>query len=333
MIIDIWGGGALGLLFYSKISAHLADNQLNLWCRTQEQVDTIHSEGIVFREHDTAEPQIMFPNESSGCNVYAVHSQSTSTLLLADLIIVTIKQTHLTASFIQQLQTRVKQGTAIICLQNGVRADNPWPESWQVYAAITTEGAKKSAGNHITHAGYGQTVIGRMDSLYRSDDATSHMAICTQNEHAHLSFLINLFQKAGFQSSLSKDIGKEVYRKLIINAVINPLTAIWRVPNGELLASHTRVELMRQLFMEAVEVYRRNHIPYSEHWWDDILNVCRATASNTSSMLADVQHNRRTEIAWINGTIIEMARRTDYRAEAHEWMYRFIEPLTLEEAP
>ncbi|MEW4370607.1 ketopantoate reductase family protein [Paenibacillus kandeliae] len=333
MIIDIWGGGALGLLFYSKMSPYLADDQLNLWCRRREQVNRIVSEGILFCDHDEAEPQKIVPHTASGTAIYCTEEQHPASLPPADIVIVTIKQTHLTDSFIQQLHDRVKDGTTIICMQNGVRADNPWPTSWQVYAAITTEGAKKSSDNQVTHAGHGQTVIGQMNSLYSSKDATSNMTICTQHEHDHLSFLINLFQKAGFQSSLSKDIGKEVYRKLIINAVINPLTALWRVPNGELLASDKRMNLMRRLFMEAVEVYERNHIPWCPQWWDDVLSICRATSANTSSMLADVQHNRRTEIAWINGTITELARRTGYRAETHEWICQFIEPLTVEEAP
>lgn len=94
----------------------------------------------------------------------------------------------------------------------------------------------------------------------------------------------------------------------MINAVINPLTAIWRVPNGGLLASPERVQIMKELYTEAVQTYDACGINYEKHVWEAILEVCRATSGNISSMLADVLASRETEIRWINGSIVNMGQ-------------------------
>ncbi len=118
-----------------------------------------------------------------------------------------------------------------------------------------------------------------------------------------------------------------IYRKLLINAVINPLTAIWRIPNGELLASEGRLQLMRELFREATMVYDACGVTYDEDAWDNILEVCRITAGNISSMLADVLASRTTEIRWINGSLVEMAERTGTSVPLHRWICQLVEGI------
>jgi 2-dehydropantoate 2-reductase len=122
-----------------------------------------------------------------------------------------------------------------------------------------------------------------------------------------------------------------IYRKLLINAVINPLTAIWRIPNGGLLASGERMKLMRELYDEAVAVYDACGIVHENGTWDSIIGVCRATSGNTSSMLADVLAARATEIRWINGSIVEMAERSGLAVPLHRWMCRMVEGMIAEE--
>ncbi|MFD1904841.1 ketopantoate reductase C-terminal domain-containing protein [Paenibacillus rhizoplanae] len=104
-----------------------------------------------------------------------------------------------------------------------------------------------------------------------------------------------------------------IYRKLLINAVINPLTAIWRVQNGELLASPERVHIMKELYTEAIGIFEACGITLEQGAWEAILEVCRATSGNTSSMLADVLAARETEIRWINGSIVNMGLQQDVR--------------------
>lgn len=97
-------------------------------------------------------------------------------------------------------------------------------------------------------------------------------------------------------------------RKLLINAVINPLTAILRVPNGAVVKSPDRLELARTLFRETHEVLGAYGLEgEAADLWNAIVRVSEATAGNRSSMLQDVEAGRETEVDAINGMIVRMA--------------------------
>jgi len=333
MIIDIFGAGSLGLLFYSKMAQTQEDILLNLWTRTEAQASLIRQEGIHYYPSADAVADLSSLSIPASGNVYPVsHIYHTGDWRPADVILVTVKQTHMTPELIEQLAERVSERTCIIYLQNGIRTDYTGDNKWQVYAGITTEGAKKSAPNKVIHSGYGETIIGQLTQPHGTVDRGDESEVAANGHSDAIILLLNLWTKAGLSASLSNNIEMAIYRKLIINAVINPLTALWRIPNGELLASAERIAVMRQLYEEAIHVYDKADIEWSESLWNDILQVCRSTASNTSSMLADVQQGRRTEIRWINGSIAEIARRHQTIAPGHEWVCHLIEAMTIKEA-
>ncbi|WP_322924537.1 2-dehydropantoate 2-reductase [Paenibacillus campi] len=349
MHIDIVGGGSLGLLFFSKLAltrhantihnttaAHSLVDQLWLWTRTSEQAKRIQEEGVLFQAGSDQPLQRFMPSSLASCSVAAVQTNTEQAAAAietdkADIILLTVKQQHVTAELIHWLSKRMHKGTVLITMQNGLRTDSIWPPTWNVYVAITTEGAKKLSPVGVMHSGHGQTAIGNAALLYHSSTLLSETLAVQEYEQRTIASLLRSLMEAGFKVALSNNIRIDVYRKLTINAVINPLTALWRISNGELLASEARIAVMRQLFDEAIAVYTWHHIEWSEAWWHDILQVCQATAANTSSMLADVLHSKRTEIRWINGAIIELARRVPMQAFAHEWMCTLIESLTVEE--
>jgi 2-dehydropantoate 2-reductase len=117
-----------------------------------------------------------------------------------------------------------------------------------------------------------------------------------------------LLKQAGFSVSLSKQVGEAMLRKLLVNAVINPLTAILRVKNGELTQSPERLHLMRALFLETYEILSRYGLGDESALWNNVLQVCEATKDNKSSMLQDVSLHKETEIESINGEICRLAR-------------------------
>ena len=124
--------------------------------------------------------------------------------------------------------------------------------------------------------------------------------------HPRFGALESALTGAGFNVETVADADAMVWGKLVINAAINPLTALLRVPNGELLSRPAAHKMMGLLAQEAVAVATAQgiHLPFD----DAILaveDVARKTASNHSSMFQDIRRGAPTEIDSICGAITE----------------------------
>ena len=93
-------------------------------------------------------------------------------------------------------------------------------------------------------------------------------------------------------------------KKLVVNAVINPLTAILRVKNGELITNPHYYLLVQLLFKE---IEQSLQLQNSKGHFENVIAVCEKTAKNHSSMLRDLEENRPTEVDAILGYILEKA--------------------------
>jgi len=118
-------------------------------------------------------------------------------------------------------------------------------------------------------------------------------------------------RSAGFNVHGVDDTQSLVWGKLVINAAINPLTALLNVTNGELLNRPAARELMGRLAREAAGVAGLENVtlPFA----DPVAaaeEVARKTAANHSSMLQDVLRGAPTEIDAICGAVV-------VRGEAH----------------
>jgi len=118
-------------------------------------------------------------------------------------------------------------------------------------------------------------------------------------------------RSSNFNLQIVRDAKSLVWGKLIINAAINPLTALLQVPNGELLSHPLARKAMSALAREAAEVAKAEkvNLPFSNPI-EAVEEVARKTAKNLSSMFQDVQRGAPTEIDAICGAVTR-------RGEAH----------------
>lgn len=115
-------------------------------------------------------------------------------------------------------------------------------------------------------------------------------------------------EAAGFAVRTSARFDEELWRKAVVNAAINPVTAAHGVPNGALRAGPLRIEAER-LLVEAVTVAQRSGVSLSEATARaDLHRVVNATAENRSSMLQDVERGRPTELDVISGELLRRGR-------------------------
>lgn len=281
----LWiGGGSLGLLYAAKCTLAGAGRH-GLLVRTKDQVHKVRAQGLELMEQDrrfTAFlPCVNHPKEVSGCKWIALM----------------VKQAHFQEERLidqlRHLSSRFPEANWA-CFQNGIghmEQLSQWIPAERLHYAVSTEGARRLGATAVEHTGRGTTLIGAI--------GTADTAVAQKK-------LIKTLDAAGFDVQASNQIKETVWKKLLINAVINPLTALWRVKNGELLDGEERRRAMRELFDESrlVAAYEGVDIPPSH--WDQVLTVCRNTANNHSSMLQDILHGRRTEMEWINGSLLRL---------------------------
>ncbi len=130
--------------------------------------------------------------------------------------------------------------------------------------------------------------------------------IISVEAHPRIGPLRAALTEAGFNVQVVKDADGLIWGKLVINAAINPLTALLRVSNGELLHRPAAHLLMRVLAQEAAAVAKAQGIRLP---FEDAVraaeDVARKTASNHSSMFQDIRRGAPTEIDAICGAITQ----------------------------
>jgi 2-dehydropantoate 2-reductase len=302
----VLGGGSLGLLLAGKLTASGCD--CVLWTRTHSQASLLNSKGLKLEEPSGELSRLV--------NVRAVPFEETSAGE-DDIVLLAVKQTALIPAFLEKLAEAVPIGGTLVLFQNGIGhmelLEQVLPGR-KLITAVTTEGTLRIDAATVRHTGHGETRIG--DGHQSSADVPPDSD--NRNFSDKLLLLERLLKQAGFSVFLSNQLEEVIYRKLLINAVINPLTAILRIRNGGLTESAARMELMRSLFQETFEILSVYGIGEETELWKTVLQVCSATFHNESSMLQDLSSHKETEIEYINGAICRMANRQDKKAPWNE---------------
>jgi len=111
-----------------------------------------------------------------------------------------------------------------------------------------------------------------------------------------------------------------------MNCVINPLTAIFRVPNNEIAVESLR-GVRRRIVDECVRVAREEGVVLDPALSEAVTSAA-ARYSNLSSMCQDIIKRRKTEIDFLNGRVAELGRRHGVDTPVNDTMtalIRFLE--------
>lgn len=129
-----------------------------------------------------------------------------------------------------------------------------------------------------------------------------------------LTATVELFQRAGFDARASEDLRREIWKKLLINASLNPFSALTRLSTIHLTTDpHLRAQMMAVMF-EVMAVARAGG-------WDlqgtvDVAALIapeRRARSHRTSMLQDVLAGRSLETEALLGQLVEFGRETGVR--------------------
>jgi 2-dehydropantoate 2-reductase len=129
-------------------------------------------------------------------------------------------------------------------------------------------------------------------------------------------------------------------RKLVVNAVINPLTVVFDCYNGEIFKPE-RDPLIEKLVAEISAVTRRILLEdnpeadleeFSSQRLEEVVrDIGAKTATNISSMRQDVLAGRETEIDYINGYVVRRAKEFDIACDCNEQVVQFVKTAELQQ--
>ena len=200
---------------------------------------------------------------------------------------------------IRSIKGRLGRDVVILVLQNGLGNEEIVRGiirgGAEVVRGLATSGVEFTEPGKIVVRLVGETVLGRSRTGERIAD---------------------LFNKCGLKTRLTEDMSFEVWSKLAMNCVINPLSAILRVPDKDVAADSLR-GLRRSIFEECVAVGRAEGVRLDMSLLEGLERVI-PTYENYSSMCQDIMKGKQTEIDFINGKVVEMGRRHGIQTPANE---------------
>jgi 2-dehydropantoate 2-reductase len=291
MKIAIVGPGAIGCLF----AAHLAEagNDVALFDRRPDRAALISRRGIRItargRTRTVAVPATTEPARIRPCDVVCFCVKAFDTAAAARAAIPLFGPHTIAVSLQNGLGNAESLATAL-------------PRQ-AILCAVTANGSTTTAPGEIVHAGWGPTNVAAFEPGRAGDAAAFAGAL----------------RAAGLDANALDDAGGMLWSKLIVNAAINPVSALWGVPNGELLVRPELRALLASAAREAQTVAVALHLRllYPDAA-EEAARVCALTRANRSSMLQDLARGAPTEIDAISGPIVAEGHRLGLGVQTNE---------------
>lgn len=255
MKFAIIGAGAVGLLTACLLKD--AGNEVQLIVRREEQAELINRQGVL-----------------KGDIRYDITANASwQAIAPEEYIVVAVKYDGL-KNVLPFLQTRAL-ANPVVFLQNGmlhIEAIEELPQP-NIAAASVEHGVVKVSDHAIRHTGNG---------VYK-------FALLKGEENIFRP----LTAMPGVRAEWHADADQLLFRKVLLNALINPLTALMELKNGQLLSNPYAFELLERMYRELADAFPEmvSLLPFEE-----VAALCKSTSENTSSMLADKLAGKKMEL-------------------------------------
>jgi len=260
-------GSCYGALLSQKNDVTLVDNK--------EVTDTINAKGITII---TDVEKKFFPR-----------AQFNLAKILPNTLILLTTKAHQSEGAIKQIINLFQEDTVILILQNGLGNEE---------VVRRTVGDRVKVIRGIVNGGAWQVEPGKINFILRET---------VLEPTVPAGIIMDLFNDCGLPTRVSKDFISELWQKLVLNCVLNPLTAIFRVRNYQ-IGSPALKNLRHKIVEECISISEAEGVNLSHNLADKI-DQAILSYTNFSSMYQDVVKGRKTEIDFLNGKIVDLAKK------------------------
>jgi len=141
--------------------------------------------------------------------------------------------------------------------------------------------------------------------------------------------ICSIIKNGGIPCSISGNISKDLWAKLLYNSALNPLGALFRVTYGELVQNiHTKKiieNIIKEIFyvmkISGYETYWENYEEYINDFYERIVPP---TYKHESSMLQDIRSGKSTEIDFLNGAVLKIADEFNIKISVNEMIVNMV---------
>ncbi|WP_374568729.1 ketopantoate reductase family protein [Ideonella sp.] len=191
-----------------------------------------------------------------------------------------------------QMAPHLPPHAVVLSLQNGVdnaaRLAARLSPSSLVAAAVVYVAAEMAAPDHVRHHGRGELVLARWRA--QGDQPTPEAVQA-------------LFARAGVPVDLAQDVDAALWTKLVLNCAYNALSAISRLPYGQLVQGEGVQALMRDIVAECVAVAQASGVALADPW-PAVQRIAATMPGQFSSTAQDLMRGKPSEIDHLNGFVV-----------------------------
>lgn len=310
MRIVIWGAGGIGCYYGSKLQ--LAGHEITYVARG-DHLEAMQLKGLVV-EHE----RLSFSGAVSAVDQTELLNNYNCDDF--DLIVLTVKA-NATQEIISQSRHWLSRGqTPVLSLQNGVENEQLIAEA--VGNSRTLGGLAVRIGGHIqepgvvTAKGIAQIVLGCWPSVAE-----------TNNTKYFAEKLVDTFNRAGIPTTHSEDIQKELWRKLLINNGVNPLSALTELDTKSITHDSVYKHVVYKMMEETALAARNHGVDVTERDVDEMFKLISEFDAIKTSMLVDKEKGRPLELDGICGPVLRNT--TNGQALMTAFVNRLLQPQVL----
>ncbi|MCL5807947.1 MAG: 2-dehydropantoate 2-reductase [Deltaproteobacteria bacterium] len=295
--ISIIGAGALGGAYASIF--HDMDNRCVSFIASGDRFERLVREGLIV----------------NGRIYHIPVFQPEDLLPPADLIIVAVKHNQLNDA-IREMKNRVGCETTIISIMNGIESETEIGAAYGMekvlYAvSVGIDGVRE--GNQVNFKKRGKIFFGEAKNFIISDRVKRVQA---------------LFDRAGIPYETPPDMIRVLWWKFMINVGINQASAVLRAPYSVFQTSQEARDLMESAMQEVIILAEKEKIPLSKEDiknWESVLSGLNPEGK--TSMLQDVEANRKTEVGMFAGKVIELGMRHHIPTPVNQRLFDIIRAM------
>lgn len=290
--IFILGAGAIGSAFGALLSRR---NDVTLIGR-KDHVDVVKKSGLTLL------------GDAKG--KFFVEAETAIREVPSDSLILLTTKAYDAASAVTGIKSIIGNDTVILVLPNGLGIEDIVEKVVEDRAEVV-RGLVTSAAEFFEP---GKISFWQGETVLESTQTSERIA--------------RVLSESGLKTVISNEMQEEIWRKLIVNCVLNPLTTILQVKNNEILLESLK-EIRHEIIRECIDVGKAEGTRFERNL-EECVERKIGRYTNCSSMYQDIMKRKKTEIDFLNGKIVELGRKHSIPAPVNEALVGLIKFLEVQ---